>query len=168
MANGYSSWRAGIPANREIPHYYGDYVRTLFIAMAILSFVVMPLWGDLLPLGIVLQVSASLLLVLLAGFTSARNTYLMITNATVAGVSVVLLEYFAVMLRPLQSTQLFIARESGVLLMIAALYFSVKTLRAMMSGKIGHNDSPLEFDAPIEEPIAVEHAAAGDHSFDTE
>jgi hypothetical protein len=75
----------------------------------------------------------------------------MIANATVAGVSVVLLESFAVLLHHAQSTQLFLAREAGVLLMLAALYFSVKTLRGMLTGKIGHQDTPLEFDE-VNEP----------------
>ncbi|MDB5194961.1 MAG: hypothetical protein JWO84_145 [Parcubacteria group bacterium] len=156
MENGYSSWKSTVAWNQEIPHYYGDYVRSLFIAMAVLSFVVMPLWGDLLPLGIIPQVGASLLLVLLAGLTSARNLPLMIANATVSAVSVVLLESFAVLLHHTQSTQLFLAREAGVLLMLGALYFSVKTLRGMFTGKIGHQDSPLEFDETAE-PIVPSH-----------
>lgn len=147
MESGYNSWRASLAWNRDIPHYYGDYVRSLFIAMAVLSFVVVPLWGDLLPFGIIPQIGASVLLVLLAGFTSARNFYLMLVNATVAGVSVVLLETFAIIRHPFDGVQLFVAREFGVLLMLTALYFSVKTLRSMMDGKIGHTDSPLEFDA---------------------
>lgn len=139
----------------EIPHYYGDFVRTCFITMAILSFVAMPLVGDLLPLGIFAQVGAALLLVLLAALTSARNVLIMIANATVAGVSVLLLEFFAVLLQHSQTPQLFFAREAGVLLMLAALYWSVKTIRAMLSGKIGHADSSLEFDEAPEESIPV-------------
>jgi hypothetical protein len=146
MEQSYNSWRAGLATGRTIPHYYGDYVRPLFIAMAVLSFVVMPLGIDLLPFGIVTQVGASLILVLLAGLTTPRNLYIMLINATVAGVSVVLLESFAIMLRSAGSPQSFFAREAGVLIMLAALYFSVKTARNMLAGKLGHPDSPLEFD----------------------
>lgn len=153
MAQTYSSWRSNLATGRSIPHYYGDYVRPLFIAMAVLSFVVMPLGIDLLPFGIVTQVGASLILVLLAGLTTPRNLYVMLINATVSGVSVILLESFAIMLRSAQSPQAFFAREAGVLLMLTALYFSVKTVRNMLSGKLGHPDSPLEFDE-IEEPLA--------------
>ncbi len=156
MENGYSSWRSTVGWNQEIPHYYGDYVRSLFIAMAVLSFVVMPLFGDMLPFGIIPQVGASLLLVLLAALTSARSIPLMLINATVAGVSVVLLESFAILLHHTQSTELFLSREAGVLLMLGALYFSVKTIRGMLSGKIGHADTSLEFDE-VEEPIVPVH-----------
>ncbi len=151
MDNGYNSWKAGVAWSQEIPHYYGDYVRSLFIATAILSLLAMPMWGDLLPFSTVLQVAAALLLVLLAGLTSARNVHVMIANATIAAVSVVLLEYFAIVEREIASPQLFIAREAAVLLMLASLYFSVKTVRAMMDGKLGQADTPLEFEE-IAEP----------------
>lgn len=161
MENGYSSWKSTVGWSGDIPHYYGDYVRSLFIAMAVLSFVVIP-FGDLLPFGIIPQVGASLLLVLLAALMSPRGVMLMLMSATVAGVSVVLLESYAIMLRSAQSTEIFLAREAGVLLMLGALYFSVKTVRAMLSGKIGHADSPLEFD-DASEPVVPLHP---DRSFD--
>ena len=130
-----------------IPHYYGDYVRVLFIAVAGLSFVVTPLWGDLLPFPIVIQVAAALLLVLLAGLTSPRGMFIMVANATIAAISIVLLESAAIVLRMVgpNAQQLFIAREIGVLLLLGALYFSMKTIRGMMAGKTGHPDSPIEF-----------------------
>lgn len=146
MEHGYSTWQSALDWKGDIPHYYGDYVRSLFITMAVLSFIVTPLWGDLLPFGVVPQVGASLLLVLLGALTSAKNTWVMIANATIAAVSVVLLEGYAIMLQHQQSAQLFLSREAGVLLMLAALYFAVKTARAMLNGKLGHKDSPLEFE----------------------
>lgn len=159
MENGYTTWKSSFWFGDGIPHYYGDKVRQLFIATAVLSFVVMPLWGDLLPfVGIIPQVGAGLLLVLLAGFTSARNVLVMIANATVSAVSILLLESTAI---ALQNTgtykmELFLAREFGVLLMLGALYFSIKTVRAQLSGKMGHADSPLEFDEGVALP-PVEH-----------
>lgn len=153
MENGYTTWKSSFWFGDGIPHYYGDKVRQLFIAMAVLSFVGMPLWGKLLPfVGTVPQVGAALLLVLLAGFTSARNVLLMVANATVAAVSVLLLESTAILYQGqgVNPMELFYAREAGVLLMLAALYYSIKTVRAMMAGKLGHPDSPLEFAEPAE------------------
>lgn len=152
MENGYTAWKSSFWFGDGIPHYYGDKVRQLFIATAMLSFVVMPLWGELLPfVGIIPQVGAGLLLVLLAGFTSAHNILVMIANATVSAVSILLLESTAI---ALQNTgayrmELFLSRELGVLLMLGALYFSIKTVRAQMSGKLGHPDSPLEFGTSV-------------------
>jgi hypothetical protein len=154
MENGYTTWKSSFWFGDGIPHYYGDKVRQLFIGTAVLSFVVMPLWGDLLPfVGIIPQVGAGLLLVLLAGFTSARNVLVMIANATVSAISILLLESSAIALQNtgMYKSELFLARELGVLLMLGALYFSIKTVRAQLSGKLGHFDSPLEFDetAPL-------------------
>lgn len=162
MENGYNSWRSSLDWGGGIPHYYGDYVRSLFIATAVLSFVALPLWGELVPFGIIAEVGAALLLVLLAALTTARNLQVMLINATVAAVSVVLLETYAVLLHAQQPMQLFLAREAGVLLMLAALYFSVKTARGMISGKIGHKDTPLEFDEPIEPSPPLNTHSSGD------
>lgn len=150
MENGYTSWKSSFWFGDGIPHYYGDKVRQYFIAAAVLSFIGMPLWGKLLPfLGTLPQVGAALLLVLLAGFTSPRNLLLMVANATVAGVSILLLESTAIIYEGLGThpTELFLAREVAVLLLIGALYYSIKTVRAMMAGKLGQPDSPLEFNA---------------------
>ena len=148
---GYSNWKARLPQGSGIPHYYGDIVRILFLLMAVESFVVVPLLGDLLPFGIVAEVGAGVLLVLLAGLTNAKSMIVLIADATLAGVSVLLLEMTAITMRTTDSMQLFAAREVGVLLMLGALYFSVKTIRGMMAGKIGHADSPLEFDEAVTE-----------------
>ena len=151
---GYTTWKTRLAPGHDIPHYYGDYVRPLFILTAILALVATPLWGPLLPFGAVAQVGASLALVLLAGLTNAKNIYLMAANATVSAVSVFLLEIAAIALKTGGSIELFAAREVCALLMLGALYFSIKTMRGMLTGKIGHPDSPLEF----EESIAEERA----------
>lgn len=152
MENGYTAWKSSFWFGDGIPHYYGDKVRQYFIAASVLSFVGMPLWGKLLPfLGTLPQVGAALLLILLAGFTSPRNILLMIANATIAGVSVLMLESTAIIYEGLGAhpTELFFAREAVVLLLIGALYYSIKTVRAMMAGKLGHPDSPLEFNTAV-------------------
>jgi hypothetical protein len=157
MEQGYRNWVSTVDWRRDIPHYYGDYVRSFFIATAVLSFIATPLWGDLLPFGIIPQVGAAVLLVILAGVTTARNMPIMVLNAVYAAISVILLESYAIKLYHAQSTQLFIAREAGVLLMLAALYFSVKTVRAMLTGKLGHEDTALEFDDEAQPVINVAH-----------
>lgn len=148
---GYTNWKSRLAPGHDIPHYYGDYIRPLFILTAILALVATPLWGDLLPFGPVAQVGASVLLVLLAGLTNAKSMYIMAADATVSAVSVFLLEIAAIGLRTSSTMELFAAREVCAILMLGALYFSVKTLRGMITGKTGHPDSPLEFEEPIQE-----------------
>lgn len=117
-------------------HYYGDRVRELFVGAAFLSFIAMPLWGNILPFGTFTQICAGLLLVLLAGLTDPKNQLVMVLNALYAGASVLLLESAAITLRTTESWQLFGVREAASLILLIAFYFSVKTVRAMSLGKI--------------------------------
>lgn len=130
----------------DIPHYYGDYVRTLFVAVAVLSSVAIPVLGDLLPFGTAVQVLSALLLVLLAGLTHPHSIILFMYNIAVSAIGVVLLESAAISLYHTDSFELFLAREAAALLMLFAFYFSVKTLRAMSAGKLGKLDRPWEFE----------------------
>lgn len=168
MEKGYSVWKSTLPAH-GIPHYYGDTVRTLFIVVAILSFVAMPLWGELVPFaGTIPQVAAPLLLVFLAGLTSAKNELVMIANATVAGISVILLEIAAVLYRSGENVlELFLIRELSAVLLLFALYYALKTIRAMRSGKLGHLDTPLEFmESPRSEPTYTRSSGVDIRDYD--
>ena len=111
----------------DIPHYYGDYVRVLFIAVAVLSAVAVPVFGDLLPFGTLAQVLAALLLVLLAGLTHPHSAMLSLYNSVVSAIGVILL-------------------QSAALLLLFAFYFSLKTLRAFGQGKLGKVERPWEFE----------------------
>ena len=170
MNNGYTNMKDSLWLGEGISHYYGDYVRSFLIAAAALSFITIPLWGDLLPFGVVTQVGASLLLVLLAGLISPRAPYVMIAVATVSAVSILLLESAAIMLKGEgeNATALFLSREGCVLLLLGALYFSVKTVRGMMAGKMGHSDTPLEFydtksETPLQAPKVQDHIDVSDY-----
>src|SRR3989338_11021214 len=80
----------------DIEHYYGDYVRALFLGVAVLSAVAIPLFGDLLPFGTFAQVGCALLLVLLAGLTNPHSRVLMVYDVVVSGLGVFLLESAAI------------------------------------------------------------------------
>ena len=130
----------------DIPHYYGDYVRALFVGAAVLSAVSIPLFGDLLPFGTFAQVGCTLLLVLLAGLTNPHSRMLMVYDVIISGVGVFLLESAAISFYPVDTTQLFAAREVAALALLFAFYFSIKTLRAMTLGKVGKMERPWEFE----------------------
>lgn len=129
----------------DIAHYHGDRVRELFLAGAVLSFVALPIWGNLLPFGTFVQVSAGLLLVLLAGLTNPHSKGVLMLDTLFSGLSVLLLESAAISLRATETWPLFIIREVSALLLLIAFYFCVKTLRAMSLGKIGKPGDPNEF-----------------------
>lgn len=130
----------------DIPHYYGDYVRDLFVATAVLSAVALPVFGDLLPFGTLAQVGSALLLVLLAGLTNPHGRMLMLYNVIVSGVGVLLLESAAISLYSSDSVELFVSREVASVLLLFAFYFGIKTMRAMSLGKLGKTEKPWEFE----------------------
>ena len=129
----------------SVPHYYGNTVRMLLLTCAALSAIAIPLVGNLLPFGVLPQVGLSLLLVLLAGLTNPHGTISMVCNAVVSGVGVLLLESFAISGYPTASAGFFIASEALSLMLLFAFYYSIKTLRAMMLGKLGAWEQPEEF-----------------------
>jgi hypothetical protein len=131
---------------RNIPHYYGDHIRALFLATAVLSVVVIPVYGDLIPFGTLVQICCATLLVLLGGLTSPHSTMVMWYDAIVAGLGTILLESAAINLYSADSIELFVAREVAALALMFAFYFSVKTLRAMSQDKLGKVARPWEFE----------------------
>lgn len=130
---------------KAVPHYYGDYVRKLFVAIAILSVLVIPLWGNLLPFGTFFELGAAVFLVVLAGLTNPHSRTVALINVLVAGAGAFLLEMAAIEFYGSQSFALFLARESATILFLLALYFAVKTMRAMFLKQVGHEAKKDEF-----------------------
>ena len=130
----------------RIPHYHGDTVRSLFLVTVGFSFLVIPLWGHILPFGNTFEVLGGIVLIALAGLTSPHSRFIMLLNCLVSGLGAFLLELSAISFRSSESLQLLLVREIEALILITALYFSVKTARAMMQGKVGQLPRPWEFD----------------------
>lgn len=133
-------------ASSSIPHYHGDKVRFLFLAVAVLGFVGIPFWGHLVPFGTLFEVIGGLVLIVLAGLMSPRGKGVMTLSVVVAAFGAFLLEVSAISFHDQDSLQLLLARQTGALLLGGALYFAVKTLRAMAQGKIGEWPRPWEFE----------------------
>jgi hypothetical protein len=130
----------------NIPHYYGDTIRNLFISAGIIYAVAMPLWGNLLPVDTFTGIFMILILVFLAGITNPRSTTLMFVNVFVAGAGVFYLQWAAITFYETQSPILFFLREAVVILLLFAFYHSVKSSRNMMLGKVGAKPTPGEFE----------------------
>ena len=125
----------------QIPHYYGNSVRELFIVVALLFLITAPFSEALLPIGGVYSsythVVIALLLVLLAGLTNPRSMVSLVLDFAAALLGAFFLETAAISLYQSDSLAIFLAREAAAILFLFALYFSVKTLRAMIVGSIG-------------------------------
>ncbi len=115
----------------KIPHYYGDYVRQLFLAIAAILVVVIPIWKDFLPVNILIEISAIVALVILAGLTNPSKKWTIVFDTVLAALGVVAFETAAVSMWSGTSFFLFGMREVVSLLFLFALYFSIKTLRSM-------------------------------------
>ncbi|MBY0539257.1 hypothetical protein K2P56_02375 [Patescibacteria group bacterium] len=130
---------------KNIPHYYGDSVRNMFIASAVIYAIALPLFGSLLPLSVYVGIGIVLLLVFLAGITNPHSQILMFINAGVAGIGVYLMQTAAISGFGVDSTALFVLRQMVVILLLIAFYDAVKTARNMLIGKIGTAPQPGEF-----------------------
>ena len=135
----------------HIPHYYGNYIRVIFIAAAALAAFSIPVWGDVLPIGSLPQIVGIVILVVLAGLTNPHGTVVLWVNAIVSGIGIVFIENAAITLFSIDDVPIFLAREIIVLLLLAAMYFSIKTVRAMASHQIGHTTEVGEFDTSEED-----------------
>ena len=78
-----------------VAHYYGDLTRVLFIVIAILVGVSIPLSGDV-ESAILLGGPAIIMLVVLAGLTNPHGKTILILNAVAAGMGVLASETLAV------------------------------------------------------------------------
>ncbi len=147
--------REGFPKNEggffnvyQIPHYYGDGVRALFIIIASLMALAIPILGDVMPLGTAIQVSTIVALVILAGLTDPHSRKVFWFASALSVFGIIATESAAITYFRADGLSMFIVRELAVLFLILALYFSIKTLRAMYQGKIGHSIDLGEFDRP--------------------
>lgn len=145
MSDGYSDYKAQTP-RLGIPHYYGDHIRFCFLAAAVVSFIALPIWGDVLPFGLFIQITGGLVLVLLAGLTNPHSKTVMVLNVAAAGIGALLVEATAITYHARDSIQLLLVREIEVVLLVLAFYFAVKTARSMFLHKVGETERPWEFE----------------------
>lgn len=128
-----------------VRHYYGDTVRALFVALAVVIGLAVPLSPDL-AAGTLVGVPAILALLVLAGLTNPHGKSVLVLNALASGAGVVLSQVFALGAYGQELFPLFAFLELISVLFMASLYFSVKNVRAMAAGKIGRIDGVGEFD----------------------
>lgn len=137
---------AGLFRSRNIPHYYGDHVRRLFLVVAALLVITIPVWDGLFPLEVVPRVLIVLVLALLAGITTPHSKGVLLADAIIAGIGVFLFELIAINTYEASDVGLFLAREVVILMLLLAFYYSIKTYRAMLRRQTGKKEPPWEFE----------------------
>lgn len=130
----------------RVQHYYGDTVRTMFLSAAVVYAVAMPLVGDLLPIGTMGGIGLVLGLALFAGITNPHSKIVMVLDVAISAAALFLLQNAALMYLSTDGPVLFILRQASAILFLIAFYESVKSLRSMLLGTIGHGAAPNEFD----------------------
>ena len=114
-------------------HYYGDLVRVLFMAAAIIMIVTLPFLTSDLPVSFLISIFAILVIGILAGVTNPLQKWTTIMDTIIAVLGLLAFEYFAVntYLEKSYSNLFFLTNQILALIFLFALYYSTKTLRAM-------------------------------------
>jgi len=121
----------------KIAHYYGDYVRQIFMLCAAVMLVLSPFLSRSLPAALPFEIGGALIIAVLGALTNPSRQISLLANAVAAGIGVLVYELLA--LNAFYSGEMiaFIVREALALAFLFALYFSLKTLRNMVFHRIG-------------------------------
>lgn len=157
----YARFRAQL---HGVPHYYGDIVRQLFLVSAAVMLVAAPFYADTLSLELPFEIMGAIVLVALAAAVNPHNRLGLYGNAIASGVGLVLYETWALYPYSTSTWMQFTLRQFVALLFLAAFYFSMKTVRALIFHQIGKREGaesgPGEFDEEEGRPLFGAHAAA--------
>ncbi len=130
----------------SVPHYYGDYVRQLFISAAALMLIGAPFYSDALRVELPFEIAGALVLVALAALVNPHKQSVFLAAATASGVGLILFESWALYGYYDSTWTQFILREVIAIIFLAGFYFSMKTVRAFVLHKIGKHDTAGEFE----------------------
>ncbi len=129
----------------HITHYYGDYVRKSFVAVAAILVIFLPLLGRGAIVLLPVQIIGVIVLIVLAALTSPKNKRIMMGNAAASVLGIIVFEVVAIAAFLRTDMWQFYAFEALALVFLSSLYFSLKTIRAMEMGIVGKRDLPGEF-----------------------
>ena len=148
--------RSHYPSFRQIPHYYGDVVRMLLLGAAMLMLAGAPFYTVVLADVLPFLVIGAIVAVALAALTSPRSRLIMRLDAVASGVGALVFEYWALASYHGNFPIEFVLRQIVALIFMFAFYYSLKTLRAMISGAIDTNGSPSIYSSGTDEELMAE------------
>lgn len=127
----------------RIPHYYGDYVRQIFMGCAAIMLVFSPFVSSDFPMALPFEIGGAIIIAILGALTNPTRQISMIANAMAAGVGVVVYELLALNAFYSGAMIAFIQREAIAIAFLFALYFSLKTFRNMQFRILGKRGDSL-------------------------
>ncbi len=126
-------WESLKNEKRLTRHYYGDLVRFLFMLAAIIMLVTLPFLMGKLPVPLYISILVILVIGVLAGITNPLQKWISILNGLISTAALFIFEYYAVNSLTISGvkTLYFITNQLLALVFLFALYYSIKTIRAM-------------------------------------
>jgi hypothetical protein len=127
-------------------HYYGRLVRIIFIIAGIIMIATFPFFSHLINLPLPITLFAVLVLVIVGGLLNPLSKWVFIIGSIIPMCAFIMFEYYAYYAyHNLPSTNpinvnFFWVNQILALIFFFATYLSVKTLRAMIQGKM--SDEP--------------------------
>ena len=115
-------------------HYYGDIVRLLFLAGAVLMLFFLPFFSEIIPVSVPVALFTILALGIFAGVTNPRQLVIAVFDTIIATLAVVVFGYYAIdaYLKYTGVSLYFWANQVLAVDFLFALYYSTKTLRGFL------------------------------------
>ncbi len=110
-------------------HYYGDTVRSLFLAGAIILLITTGVYRNTFDMPVSLSFLGSIILVLFAGLTMYKQWVIIFFDVVISIISTIFFEYLVLYGSHNRDTLLFWIYQLLAIIFLCALYYSVKTLR---------------------------------------
>lgn len=124
-----------------VKHYWGDATRQLLVVAAVIIMIASPFYVGIFGPSLLLNVIAVLVIVAFAALTNPFKRWVIMGDAVIAGIGVAIFGGSAIL--TYQSTGFVDAAASlGLgLVFLAAFYFAMKTLRAMLLEQVETDES---------------------------
>lgn len=118
----------------SLQHYYGDIVRYLFLAAAVLMLIGLPVFQDYINLPVLVSVCAIAILGIAAGLTNPQQMISATANFVVAVAGFIIFAYNSVIAygNEIADDKFLLSNVVLGVIFLFSLYFSMKTLRARL------------------------------------
>ncbi|MBI4085473.1 MAG: hypothetical protein HY432_03160 [Candidatus Liptonbacteria bacterium] len=121
-------------------HYYGDNVRKIFFAIAVITLITLPFFKDFIRTPVSNYIVAMIFLGLVAGFTNPEHRWVALLNVVISIYGILFFELEAISAFGFYEQQIwyFWTNQLLAFLFLTALYYSAKTERGKWFRKMGN------------------------------
>jgi hypothetical protein len=112
-------------------NYYGGIVRKLFLGAAVLMLASLPFFQSLIPFPAWISILGVVILILGAGFLSRSEKWFIVADSVIAGLAVIIFEYYATNAYRSGLIAFFMANQILAIIFLVAFYYSLKTIRGL-------------------------------------